>query len=147
MKSLLYSSWPTGRRSVGLLAVRLVSGAGLMLHGWPKIAHAFSWMGPDSPVPGFLQACSAAAEFVGGLGLILGLLAPVAALAVMINMIVALAIVHIPHGDPFVGSKPGQHSAESAVVYLAMAFLIVMAGPGKYSLDVLWVGRHGLGHT
>ncbi len=115
-----------------------------MCHGWQKIPHAFAWMGPESPVPGFLQACSAGAEFFGGLGLVLGLLAPIAAVVVAINMIVALAMVHIPHHDPFVG-KPGQHSAELASMYFAMAFILAIAGPGRFSLDVLWVGRHGLG--
>jgi putative oxidoreductase len=87
-----------------------------------------------------------AAEVFGGLGLIVGLLTPLAALGVAIDMIVALATVHIPHGDPFV-AKPGGHSAELASLYLSIAVLILAHGPGLFSLDALWAapGRNRAG--
>jgi putative oxidoreductase len=68
--------------------------------------------------------------------LIVGLLTRLASLGIMTNMIVALAIVHLPHGDPFVG-KPGGHSYELAAIYLACAVLFVLLGPGRYSFDAL----------
>jgi len=113
-----------------------------MLHGWQKVQSPggpFGWMGAQTPVPGFLQGLSALAEFGGGLGIILGLLTPLAALGLTCNMLVALLMVHLPHGDPFVGG-PGQRSFEPAAHYLAVALLLLFTGPGAWSLDALLVG-------
>ena len=67
-----------GTAAVGLLILRLVAGAAIALHGWPKIQSATSWMGPDAPVPGVLQLLAALAEFGGGICWVLGLLTPLA---------------------------------------------------------------------
>ena len=63
-----------------------------MQHGWGKIQHATSWMGPTSPIPGWAQACAAVGEFGGGLGLILGLLTPLAAFGIASTMVGAFFI-------------------------------------------------------
>jgi hypothetical protein len=36
--------------------------------------------------------------------------------------------------------RPGQASCEIAAVYLACVFLILLAGPGRFSLDALLFG-------
>ena len=123
------------RASLGLLLFRLVTGAALMLHGSTKIVHPFTWM-PHSSVPAFLQCASAVAEFGGGLALILGLLTPLACILIAINMLVAITTVHLAHGDPWVGHKG---SFESALGYLASAVLLLLTGPGKFSLDRAFV--------
>src|ERR1044071_3379761 len=74
----LFSRSVTGKGAIGLLLIRLVVGSAFMLHGWGKIQHPFSWMGPESPVPGFFQLLAAISEFGGGLAWILGLLTPLA---------------------------------------------------------------------
>jgi putative oxidoreductase len=122
--------------SVGLLLLRLVMGAAFLFHGWPKINHPFDWMGPSASVPAILQGLAALAEFGGGMALIGGLLTRLACLGIATNMIVALGMVHLPHGDPFVG-KPGGRSYELAAVYLACAVLFLVLGPGRFSLDAL----------
>src|SRR3954470_15433780 len=101
MASFLYAP-ETVRASVGLLLIRTIAGTTLAMHGWPKIQHPFNWMGEGATVPGFFQACSALAEFGGGIALVLGFLTALAGLGVSVNMIVALAMVHVPHGDPLV---------------------------------------------
>jgi putative oxidoreductase len=111
-------------------------GAAFILHGWPKIQNPMGWMGAEATVPAFFQMLAAVAEFGGGMALIVGLLTRLASLGIMANMIVAIGMVHLPHGDPFVG-KPGGHSYELAAVYLACAILFVLLGPGRYSLDAL----------
>src|SRR4051794_16508503 len=108
--------------AAGLLFLRLVSGAALMLHGWPKIQHPFTWMDAFHPgMPGVLQAVQAFIEFGGGLALALGLLTPLAAAGVAVGMAAALAVVHLPHGDPFVAAAPGRPSFEPALTYLGIA--------------------------
>jgi putative oxidoreductase len=128
-----------GSGAVGLLLLRVVTGAAFVFHGWHKLQSAngaFGWMGAEAPVPGVLQGLAVLAEFGGGLALILGLLTPLAALGIACTMIVALAMVHLPRGDPFVG-QPGQPSFELAAGYLANAVLFLLIGPGVLSLDGL----------
>jgi putative oxidoreductase len=113
-------------------------GAAFVLHGWSKIQNPLVWMGPDSPVPGELQTAAACCEFGGGGLLILGFLTRLAALGIGGVMVGALALVHIPHGDPFVAHGP---SFELPAVYLASAILFLFAGAGRFSLDAILFGR------
>lgn len=97
-------------------------------------------MGTEAPVPGVLLGLAVLSEFWGGLVLILGLLTPLAAFGIACTMIVGLAMVHIPHGDPFVG-QPGKPSFELAAVYLANVILFLLIGPGILSLDGLFFAK------
>jgi putative oxidoreductase len=124
------------RYSLALLILRIEMGVAFILHGWPKIQNAFSWMPAEAPVPGLLQALAAFAEFGGGIALLLGLLVPLASLGLIATMAVA-ALVHIQKGDPFVGYTG---SYEPATVYLAMSILLFLMGPGRYSLDAKLFG-------
>jgi putative oxidoreductase len=140
MRGLLYPSFVSGRGAFGVLVLRLVTGAAFICHGWPKIQNAFHWMDRDnapSGVPDWLQALAALSEFGGGIALILGFLTLLAALGIGCTMVTALAMVHIPHGDPFVASKPGQSSFELAAVYLAIMILLFLIGPGMLSVDAV----------
>jgi putative oxidoreductase len=139
---MMYRFFPPfvrGWAAMGLLLLRAVTGAAFMFHGWYKMQSpggAFGWMGTEAPVPGALQGLAVLAEFGGGLALLLGLLTPLAALGIAGTMIVALGMVHLPHGHPFVG-QPGKPSYELAAAYLADAILFMLAGPGSLSLDGL----------
>ena len=125
-----------GKGAIALLALRLVSGLAFIQHGWPKIQNAFSWMGPDASIPALLQGLAAFAEFGGGIALVLGLLTQLAALGIACVMSVAMFMVHIPAGDPFVST--GGRSWELAAVYLAIMIALMLRGAGAYSLDALW---------
>ena len=125
---------------MGLLALRLVAGLAMVLHGWPKFQHATSWMGPNASMPPALQALAASAEFLGGLCWMVGLLTPLASALILGTMAVAVGMVHLSQGHPFVAK--GGPSYESALVYLAIAFALLMAGPGRLSLDALLLARH-----
>ncbi len=124
------------RASAGLLVLRLLCGAAFMVHGWGKIQAPFGWMGPDSSMPGFFQALAALSEFGGGLAWILGLLTPLASFGLACTMAVAVYFhgVVLKHSF-FAQSQAG--SCEPAAVYLCVALLLLLAGPGAFSLDRL----------
>lgn len=130
--------WPeaaSARASAGLLLLRLYAGAALMSHGRGKIQNPMHWMdgAPGAP-PAVLQALAAVSEFFGGLGLMVGLLTPLAAFGIACTMAFA-TFKHVSRGDPFVAHGGG--SFEPALGYLVTAVLLMLAGPGRYSLDSL----------
>jgi putative oxidoreductase len=137
----LFRTFISGWGAAALLLVRVVMGAAFILHGWPKIQNPTAWMnamGGES-VPSFLQALAAIAEFGGGIALVLGLLTPLAALGILCQMVAALVLVHFPRADPFVAT--GGPSYELPLIYLALAVLFLIVGPGRWSLDALLFAR------
>jgi putative oxidoreductase len=134
-----YPFFISGSGGFGLFLLRLVMGAAFILHGWPKIQNPFNWMEDLGlgHIPSFLQAIAAFTEFAGGIALILGLLTPIAAFLLFCQMIGALTLVHFPQGDPFV--RVDGSSYELPLLYLVLALLLMLLGPGKLSLDALWV--------
>jgi len=126
--------------NVGLLILRVVVGLLFAGHGAQKL---FGWFGGRgmaghtgilerlgmSPAPVWAWI-NALAEFLGGLGLLFGLLTPLAAVALLGSMIVAIAKVHWSKG---VWNTNG--GFEYPVTLAAVAFVVGLTGPGFYSLD------------
>jgi putative oxidoreductase len=146
MKSLLdlyrkTASWVDGWGSWTYAAARLVLGCLLAFnHGLGKLtaghAQMAGWLGSMGlPLPGLFAYLSGLAEFLGGLMLAVGLFARPAALAIIINMSVALLAVH--HAALFAG--PDVHGGEMAWLYFLPAVLFASQGPGKISLDSWWL--------
>jgi putative oxidoreductase len=127
--------------SGALLVLRLIVGIAFLYHGWGKITHPFGWMPPEAPVPGFLQFLAAVSEFGGGVALILGLLTRVFMVGLSITMLVAVYMHAVMMKDPFVASGAGQTSYELALVYLGIAILFMVVGPGKFSVDAKVFGE------
>ena len=117
-----------------LLLIRIICGYAFILHGWGKIQDPLNWMGNESPIPGVFQALAAISEFGGGIALILGLLTRLGALGIGCTMVVAIVMHRFVLGDPFVNLEGGR-SYEPASVYLLFALLLVILGPGRFSLD------------
>lgn len=118
------------RAEVGLVLLRVVAGAALMVHGFPKIQNPLGWMGEQGP-PAPLQLIAAVSEFMGGLGIITGFLTPIACLGVVATMGYA-TFFHASKGDPWIGKGA---SFELAGIYLTAALVFLAAGPGRLSLD------------
>ncbi|MBD3617372.1 MAG: DoxX family protein [Gracilimonas sp.] len=128
-------------KEAGLLFFRVGVGIDfLLLHGWNKLAGGPErWARLGTAMPGFDMEgiylfwglMAALTETLGAVLFAFGLLyRPVSAL-LGITMIVAV-IAHVSEGDPWGASS---HALKMAVVF----FGLMMAGPGKYSLDhKLW---------
>ena len=132
----------SGSVSTGLLLLRIVAGLAFMFHGWGKIKNPTGWMGENANIPGILQALAAISEFGGGLAWILGALTPLASFGLACTMAVAAYTHAVVMKDPFVAQGPGKGAYELASVYFCVAILLLLAGPGRFSLDnILFRGR------
>lgn len=120
-----------GPAAFGLLLLRAGFGAGLMVHGWPKIQSPTSWRGDE--IHSAMQLLGAMGEFAGGLALLLGALTPLAALGALFTMLGAWWFQH--RDDPWI--DPGNSSFELASLYGTFALAIFFIGPGRYSIDWL----------
>ncbi len=121
--------------SLGLLLLRLIVGLAFVFHGYGKIQSPFTWMGPDATMPGFLQALAALSEFGGGIAWMLGLVTPLASFGLLCTMAVATWTQASVLGNPFVAAGPGAGSFEPPLVYFCVALLLLLAGPGRFSVD------------
>jgi putative oxidoreductase len=132
-----------------VLILRLALGVVFFAHGAQK---ALGWFGgygfartlaqftTRMHIPEPLALLAIAAEFLGGLGLILGLLARVAATGIAVNMIVAIATVHYRMGFfmNWSGTKKGE-GFEFHVLVLAIAVALIIRGAGALSIDKLLI--------
>src|SRR5271169_539739 len=82
-------------------------------------------------MPAWLGYVSAFAEFFGGILLVVGFLTRCAALAILINMLVAIFAVHFKHG--FTGEGNYQFPLSLAAMSLALLF----SGGGPVSIDAV----------
>ena len=149
IKSLLLGPGSSLPGDLGLLILR--AGVGLMIafgHGRGKL-FTDGRLGPSDqfisgvakmgmPMPTVFAWCAALAEFLGGLLLALGLLTRPAALALTINMLVAIVGVHL-HDPVFKGDVPGYK--EPALLYLLPFLTLLLTGPGRFSLDRAILGK------
>lgn len=140
LKCLLQPIAQPNCTSSALLILRLITGAAFILHGWGKIQAPFSWMGPESNIPAIFQFFAALSEFGGGIALIIGLLTRIATLGIAATMVVAVHLHMMIMGDPFVNMTGGS-SYELALVYLGIALLLNITGPGNFSLDAKLFGN------
>jgi putative oxidoreductase len=132
------SSW-------AITVIRVVLGVIFFAHGAQKVLGWFGGYGLKGttgyftsiglPLPIAYLVCFV--EFLGGIGLVLGLLTRPAALAVAIDMVGAIVTVHWANGF-FINweMKPGKgHGFEANLALLAMAVACLIAGGGALSID------------
>lgn len=132
-----------------LTVARLILGVVFFAHGAQKMLGWFGGYGyhatmgffEHSGIPAGFAFLAIAAEFFGGLGLLLGLLSRVAAFGITCNMLVAIATVHARNGlfMNWAGNQKGE-GIEYHLLALAITFLIMARGGGALSLDRL-LGR------
>ncbi|MGH7844549.1 MAG: DoxX family protein, partial [Candidatus Binatia bacterium] len=89
-----------------------------------------------SGIPAGFALLAIAAEFLGPLGLAVGLLTRIAAFGIACVMLVAIVTVHWQHGFfiNWYGNQKGE-GIEYHLLALGIAITLIIAGAGAWSLD------------
>ena len=127
-----------GRYDTALLGLRLFVGSAFWFHGTGKIGDLAAFAS-EFHIPVALAAVAASTQIAGAVLLVAGFLTPAAALSLGATMAVAMMQL-IARGERFV--DPTGHSWEPAAFYLVANLVLVLTGPGRWSLDaLLWSRR------
>jgi putative oxidoreductase len=138
------SAAPDQRRDLALLLIRVVLGIVFIAHGAQKLFGVFggpglagtaeAWAGLGLQPAMLFALLGGIAEFGGGLLMLVGLLTPVASLAIVGMMVGAITLVTAGKGF-FIQNQGYEYN----LVLIVLAVAVAIAGPGRLSLD------HGLG--
>jgi putative oxidoreductase len=137
---------PAPVRDVAVLLARIGVGVVFVAHGWQKLftngidgtAAFFDQAG--IPAPTLSAWVATIIELIGGAALILGLLVPVAAVLLLLDMLGAWLFVHAGHG--FFLATGG---CEYVLTLGSAALLFAAVGGGRYSLDHVLFDRRRKG--
>ncbi|MBV8215293.1 MAG: DoxX family protein [Verrucomicrobia bacterium] len=124
----------SGQTNLALLIIRIAAGIVFLYHGSAILFGAFGGPGPQGfaaymHAPAIMGYLIGLAQFAGGLAVLTGILIRVGAVCIVIVMLGAIFLVHLPHG--FDVSKGGM---EYAFTQLLIALALLIAGGGAYSL-------------
>jgi putative oxidoreductase len=127
---------------LALLLLRIVLGVVMIGHGYPKVFGGLSHhvqMVSGLGLPGWSAYLSATAEFFGGIVVIAGLFTRFAALAICIDLGVAIWKVHWKNG------LLGNGGYQFPLALAAIAFALIFFGAGPIALDSIRRGGGGWG--
>lgn len=125
-----------------LLALRLVTGLTMVMHGWQKLTGpglggvGDMFAGMDVPLAQVAGPVVMLIELVGGVLLVLGLGTRVVGVVFALVMLGALFLVHLSAG--FYAADGG---FELVLLLAALGAALAVAGPGAFSLDAVIAGR------
>ena len=133
--------------SAATAILRVVLGIVFFAHGAQKMLGWFGGFGFAGTmgfftgmmhIPAPLAFLAIAAEFFGGIGLILGFLTRIAAFGIGVNMLVAIMTVHHTFGFfmNWAGTQKGE-GFEFHLLVLAMVAFLMIRGGGAFSIDRL----------
>lgn len=131
--------------STATALLRLALGVVFFAHGAQKLLGWFGGYGFSGTmgfftgmmhIPAPLAMLAIAAEFFGGIGLILGFLTRIAAFGIGVNMLVAITLIHHNFGFfmNWTGAQKGE-GFEYHLLVLAMVAFLIIKGAGAFSLD------------
>jgi len=134
-----------------LTLLRVVMGIIFFAHGAQKALGWFGGYGFSGTMQFFTQMMhipapfaflAIMAEFLGGIGLILGALGRIAAFGITMNMTVALLLVHAKNGL-FMNWTGQQHGEgyEYHLLAIAIGIVLMVRGSGAFSVDRALAGE------
>jgi putative oxidoreductase len=138
MQSLPRTNYPgPAQIDAALLILRIASSLAFLYHGSAILFGAFGGPGPQRfssflhmpVVVGYLVGL---AQFAGGLAILSGVLIRLGAACVIVVMLGAIFLVHLPHGFDI-----GKGGIEYALTQLLIAIALLITGAGAYSLAPL----------
>ena len=138
--------------SSAITILRLVLGILFFAHGAQKMLGWFGGYGFTGTmgfftggmhIPAPFAFLAIAAEFFGGIGLLLGLFTRIAAFGIAVNMLVAIFTVHLQFGlfANWSGAQKGEGIEYHLLVLAITAFLMIRGG-GAFSADRKLAGSH-----
>jgi len=131
-----------------LLPLRLIGGAGFLLHGWAKFHR-----GPEKfavllhqvgvPFPSVMAWAGTMTELAGGVALILGIFVAFACIPLIGTMLVAMVTIHIHFGFSAVntiavtpaGPQFGPPGYEINLIYIGALIALALSKPTPLSVD------------
>jgi putative oxidoreductase len=136
---------------VATLVIRLLLGVVMFAHGAQQVLGWFGGYGfggsmkfftETMHIPVVFALLAIAAQFLGSLGLITGLLTRIAAFGIACNMAVAVVMVHLPNGFfmNWFGNQQGE-GYEYHLLAIAIAVALMIRGGGALSLDRMLARR------
>lgn len=120
---------------LALLVMRLTLGIIMVAHGYHKVSgglHHFTQLVGSLGIPAWMGYLSFCAEFVGGLLVLVGLFTRPAALAICIDLAVAIWKIHWHNGLMGAPDRPGM---EFPLAAATLAFALIFFGAGAISVD------------
>jgi putative oxidoreductase len=125
--------------------LRLALGVVFFAHGAQKVLGWFGGYGFQASlgfftqqmhIPAALAILALAAEFLGGIGLLIGFLGRVAAFGITVDMVVAIVLVHRHIGffANWYGTQKGE-GYEYHILAIAICLAIMIKGSGALSID------------
>jgi putative oxidoreductase len=117
------------RRVADLVHTILRIGAGLLFlqHGLQKL---FGLLGGNQAALASRLGVAGILEFFGGILLVIGLATRPVAGVLLLEMLAAYAIAHLPRG-----AVPVQNGGELALLYALIFAFLAVAGAGPFSVD------------
>ena len=124
-----------GSNDLGKLVLRVVLGVLILFHGVSKLVHGPGYIigvVSGAGLPSFLAYGVYVGEVVAPLLLLLGYWTRVGALIIVINMLVAVGLVHL--GQFATLNDTGGWALELQGMFFGTALAIMLFGAGRYSL-------------
>jgi putative oxidoreductase len=129
--------WSPPAVNTALLVARVIAGIVFAAHGVQKLFGAFGGPGLSAIVQmmGPIGYLVSVGEFFGGLGLIVGILSRFSAASLIVIMLGAIGMVHLPNGlfMNWTGTQKGE-GFEYHLLAIGLFLVILIMGPGAFAL-------------
>lgn len=128
---------------LALVVMRVALGAIMLVHGYHKVfggLHHHAQFVASLGIPAWLGYVSAFAEFLGGIFILAGFFTRPAAIALCVDLVVAVWKVHWHNGLVGSADRPGY---EFPLIAAALAFALICFGAGPIALDHVLRGGGG----